>query len=935
MSGWSPLDLLPGAWVALLALSLAAALRRWFDPAPARAWTVWGAVLSLLFAPSLVGGRSQLPLGCLVEVAPYMALTGDARPPGNLFQGDLVFQIAPWLERVRAAYAAGEWPLWNHLAGAGEPLLGNPQSQALQPLALLAIPFPVVTAAGVLCALRVLLALVFSFLWMRRQGLGETASLAGSLAFGLGGFLQLWMGWPLAGTAAWLPLALYALTRVDEVGARRDRLLLALGLFGLLVVGHPESTLHALALAAAFGLSRLAARPRGRRFPLLRAWALSGAVAAGLAAPVALPAASALPQGQRSVLLAARHARLAAERPLAPWRDPQRRRQELRESGRRLLPVAAPNAFGNNRFGRYWGPHNVLDDAAGFTGAAVLLVALTGLASPRGGRRLPGERLMLGAALVCLVVLARPPGLVHVLDALPVLRESLQFHDRIALVLNLALAFLAACAWERARRGELRHAPLVAAAVVLAALLAWGYLGHPDPADPGALAGLRRATLAVQLAAVVLAAAALAMTARGRLRTEGSPHHEAVSAHPPAEEQQPQSHRKAGVVLTEEPRGGTNELAYGTRPLSPPERGEVSGQDPLRSSSTPKSLAPARGDIANRSAQLGTQSREAAACSSSREGNRLHRAAGWAFTVTVAGELLFVHLPANPATPRELYYPRLPPIAHVSTHLAPGERMAGAGSAMRPNVATVYGLPDARSTNPLKPAAYLEAISRLVRFPNRVADGFADPADPLWDLLGIRYVITPPRMRLPPPIELDLRRATARVYRRPDALPRLFLPAAAISCPGPGWAPCLAGIRDFAALAAVRELPPGAPMERDRPGATALQIVEVASTRISASLAGGPPPLRASPDRTSLLLASSVYQDGGWRLLADGRPVPTILANGPLVAAWLSPEARRLDLLYRPPGFLAGMALAAVALAAGLAFWTAPPRGRRPWSPAP
>src|SRR5262245_38359796 len=240
MPGWTPLDLLPGLWLALLALLLALGLRRWFDPVPARAWAVWAAALALLFAPALLGGRVELPLGCLAEAPPYTALWRGERPPGNLFQGDLVFQIAPWLERVRAAYARGEWPLWNDLAGAGEPLLGNPQSQALQPLALLALALPVAAAAGVLAALRVLLALAFSFLWMRRQGLAEGPALAGSLAFSLGGFLQLWLGWPLAGAAAWLPVLLYALARTDEVGARRDAVLLAVAGAGLLLVGHPE-----------------------------------------------------------------------------------------------------------------------------------------------------------------------------------------------------------------------------------------------------------------------------------------------------------------------------------------------------------------------------------------------------------------------------------------------------------------------------------------------------------------------------------------------------------------------------------------------------------------------------------------------------------------------------------------------------------------------
>jgi hypothetical protein len=51
-------------------------------------------------------------------------------------------------------------------------------------------------------------------------------------------------------------------------------------------------------------------------------------------------------------------------------------------------------------------------------------------------------------------------------------------------------------------------------------------------------------------------------------------------------------------------------------------------------------------------------------------------------------------------------------------------------------------------------------------------------------------------------------------------------------------------------------------------------------------------------------------------VLADGRASPPILVNGPFVGAWLPASARRLDLLYRAPGLLAGSLLSALGLAA-------------------
>jgi hypothetical protein len=784
------MTILPGLWVVLLAALLALGLRRWFDPVPWRCWLVWGLVMAPLFGAALFGGRVMLPLGYLTRVPPFSGLV-EGPPPGNLLQGDLVLQITPWMIRVREAYLAGEWPLWNHLAGAGEPLLANPQSQAFQPLVWLALPFPVALAVGIVAALRMLLPLVFSWLLFRRQGLSEAVSLGGSLAFGLSGFLQLFLGWPLAGSATFLPVLLYALVMTDQRGARRDGLLLTLAVAALLLVGHPETGLHVLALAGVWGLSLLRARPPGRRLALAGTWAAAGAIGCALAAPVVLPAAAYLPQSVRAALLEARRDRLAEEIPADETPAPGARERGIVA---RLLPVAAPNAFGNNRFGAYWGERNVNEDAAGFTGTAALLAFLLALL-PAGGRRFPQERLALGAALVSLVVLARPPGLPELLDALPVLRQSLSFHSRIAVLLNFCVAYVAGCVWERWRRGEVRARKVVPLALVLGAVIAWAYLAHPGP-----LSTLRYGTLALQLGALAVTAFLLSRAGNPR-----------------------------GALL-------------------------------------------------------------------------------W----VVAIELLVIHGPANPTATAALFYPRTPSIAFLEERLDPWQRMAGLGPALRPNFPSVYGLADPRSSNPIKPAPYIEAIRRINRFPGRPTDGFIQPADPLYGLLGVRFVMTAPRMRLPRPLRLVDRRKGAWIYRRPGALPRLFLPASAVPCDA-DWSSCTAPVRDFAETAVVR--PPESPWSASDPQSSSLIPGELGAACIQARAVLSEP----------RLLAGSVYQDGGWRLLVDGERRPTILANGPFVASWLPAGEVSLDLLYRPPGFLLGMALAALGLAAGAVAWVPPP----------
>jgi uncharacterized membrane protein YfhO len=53
----------------------------------------------------------------------------------------------------------------------------------------------------------------------------------------------------------------------------------------------------------------------------------------------------------------------------------------------------------------------------------------------------------------------------------------------------------------------------------------------------------------------------------------------------------------------------------------------------------------------------------------------------------------------------------------------------------------------------------------------------------------------------------------------------------------------------------------------------------------------------------------------------DGGRVPARTVNGFFVGAWLPPGRHRVELVYRPPGLLAGVALAAVGAAAAALWW--------------
>lgn len=258
MTDWTPVDLLPGLWLGFLGTFLAAALRRWFEPVPGKVWVVFGGVLLALFAPVLLGGRVLLPLDILREHPPFQELA-PTRSHSHPLQKNLIRTVVPAQAVARAAWEDGHWPLWNRRVGAGMPLLADPNAQVLQPLTLLGLALPPMRAAGFVAALRVLVALIFTFLWLRRLGFYGGRALAGSLVYGLG-FLMFWAGWPVANVAAFLPVALYAVAWIaDEAGGKAGTFLLTLVLAGLLLGGDPEATLCAVALLLLFLLLK---RPR-------------------------------------------------------------------------------------------------------------------------------------------------------------------------------------------------------------------------------------------------------------------------------------------------------------------------------------------------------------------------------------------------------------------------------------------------------------------------------------------------------------------------------------------------------------------------------------------------------------------------------------------------------------------------------------------------
>jgi hypothetical protein len=293
---------------------------------------------------------------------PFSEMRAPNRPPitkydvSNTNIHDVPMQIVPWMQQVRESWRSFEVPLWNASAGAGYPLLANGQSTPLSPLRLLTLPLSLSRAMTAECALKLLLALMLTYLFCRTR-YSKSASVLAAIAFGFSTWMTTWLQFPIAAGAAFLPGVLLVIDRLMD-GVTRRRFLGATLMFAAAVLsGHPETIYHVGLIAAAYALWLAFFEHRGAR-PLL---AIAGAslVAALLCAPFLVPFAEAVLRSQRFAEM-----RGARETIVPPYSD---------------FPSAVlllqPRFFGELPIERPWGP-TTLESVCGFAGILAIVAAV-------------------------------------------------------------------------------------------------------------------------------------------------------------------------------------------------------------------------------------------------------------------------------------------------------------------------------------------------------------------------------------------------------------------------------------------------------------------------------------------------------------------------------------------------------------------------------
>lgn len=263
-------------------------------------------VLIFLWHP-MTGPYVDLPAEFLTNFSPWSGVVHHTHIV-NYELNDLVMQIIPWAEQVRTAYRSGHLPLWNPLSGAGYPLLASAQSQALSPLRLLTLPLPLGYAFTAEAAMKMLIAMSFMYGFCRRRW-SELPSAIGAVCFAFSTFIQVWLHFPLATAAVWIPAAILSIDLLIERANGRRIAGVAVAWSAMLLSGHPETVAHTAFIGALYILwVLLVERPLAARDAMRRIGALAIAMllAALIASPFLAPFAEALRKSKRYQELQAR-----------------------------------------------------------------------------------------------------------------------------------------------------------------------------------------------------------------------------------------------------------------------------------------------------------------------------------------------------------------------------------------------------------------------------------------------------------------------------------------------------------------------------------------------------------------------------------------------------------------------------------------------------
>lgn len=383
----------------------------------------------LALAPFLLVGKALLTAGVYAPIdIPYQAppLSDLAPSMGtavtqNPILGDVVYQEIPWRKAVREAVKNRRFPLWNPFILAGEPLMAVQQPVVFHPATWIGFLLPLAQQWTLEMALRIFLAALCAYLFLRDIGASEIAALFGALIWALSDYLVFFLGYPLTPAAAVFPLLLLGLRRLACSPGRGAVATTVVALLLIGTAGHPETLLHAVGAGGIYFLFELAPLTNRNRVRSVALSLLAGVLTLGLLAVLLLPLLEALPQTAEHLVRSTYYVH-------------ETRSVRLPQAISRIALNVVPYSYGVPGKGET-GPGGW--ETAGYVGTIAWPLVLMGLVAKN---RTKWPLIFLG--VVGILLACRFPGIADLVGSLPLFKIAI--NERLIFLAAFASAALAA-----------------------------------------------------------------------------------------------------------------------------------------------------------------------------------------------------------------------------------------------------------------------------------------------------------------------------------------------------------------------------------------------------------------------------------------------------------------------------------------------------------
>src|SRR2546426_9595052 len=445
--------------------------RRMADPAPSTPrhrrwqWELLGLVASMAmvlvaYYPVAFGGKTFDTSALVAGVngndpptgLPTLPVVDGVRPD----RGAGAWQMTPWAKVTHQQYAEGHWPLRNPFEGIGEPLAGNVQSAAFDPLLLPVDLHPTTRTWDLTILFSFMLGAAATYLFLRNLGICRLAAVGAAGVSTMSGFFTMNVGDPVVHLYAYLPMLLLTIDLVARSSKLRWVAAMGAAIAGTILAGMLESTFFVFAAAAPYATYRTFKAPAGARWTTAFRMGWAELFGLALASPLLVLVLQYLPLSFNSHNTSV-GARTGASAALLSWMIPF-------ANGYPTMPRL---------------PGYQLD--RGWLGAGVFAMGAVAAAAPQAMRRFGGWFFL---ALGC-IVLAKNHNIrfFQWIGHLPAFSQS----DSIAFappIPAFAFAVLAAIGLHAVATGGIRCRRLVAAASVPAGLAGpMLHANRPVPAD--------------------------------------------------------------------------------------------------------------------------------------------------------------------------------------------------------------------------------------------------------------------------------------------------------------------------------------------------------------------------------------------------------------------------------------------------------------------